>query len=244
MKKRGKICVMVKRLSLKGSFSLKISNYYNKEIKDSLFVKCVVPNTKTGDIYIKSKEGKFIVYISSSPLNTAQLVLKESPQKAEKFLKELRKEIFYRFEAERLLLVSYIKEGKIKQAQKNFLKLKIIKQKLSKVIKRDFHEMYLKKGFDEDYIMLSQRIYPKFLSDNQSKWYFLFPGVYKLSAKIDGFVEFSTKQRVKLINNLLKIDESEWVKFVVSGKNIPLNFYLAFSPKETLKWELTTIKLF
>jgi len=237
----GKICILIQKLS-RGKYSVYTSLNKWKNIKDNVFYQCETPPEGTGKIRVKSKGAFLNIVLTTSPLNLAQILIENYPYEAIHFLEKVSRDKFYSFEANRMLAELYMKSRNVPRAKE---KLSLIKSKaaiLRESITKDFQKNYMADGFDLRYFYLSQRIYPEFSKNKkESNFFYLFPGVYKLSAEFKGILVSKNGTR-KPLSPIIWIDTPGWYKIIAAESRGPIDFYLYFDPAETLKLELTKLK--
>lgn len=237
----GKICLLVERIS-SGRYSVSMASQKWKNLSKRIFFKCITPEPGGGKIYVKPENVYLNLFLTTSPINLAQILATKEPEKAISFLKELSKDRFYSFEARRMLVKLLIKSGKLREAAQNWKAISTRANILSRINEETFRKNYKKDGFDEIYLKLSQRIYPEFSRrSEESNKFFLFPGVYRLNKTISGFLKNEDEITIPLSDSLT-VEKPGWYSIVLKQDTIPLDFYLYFDPKNTLKFELQELK--
>ncbi len=238
-KGQGKVCALVRGISKRVLYRI----YFDGEkevLKERLYLKCAKPKRDFGRISVQSLEGYVEVFLSTSPLNIAQVLLEASPSKAEEFLLDLRQDNYYKFEASRLLFRLYSKLGRDKEASKIKPEIIFEAKKLREMLGKNFPRRYRRAGYDLGYLKLSQRVYPIFeRGRKKSKPFYLFPGVYRIKKPMNGYLE-TGGQKLQL-SGALRISAPGWARVVLEGDSLPKDFYLSFSPEDTLKWEVDEI---
>ncbi len=177
----GEVCVLVRRISRTGKYKV-IFAQEKTTLNKELYYRCKKPGENFGRIEVKSSGPYLEVFITSSPINLAQVLSRYFPREAETFLKDLRENKFYSFEANRLLYDLYRRTGRQSEASslKRALKPKAVL--LLDMALHRFRTRYRRAGFDPAYLSLSQRIYPEFeRGKRKSRRFYLLPGVYFLS---------------------------------------------------------------
>lgn len=237
----GKVCLLVERIS-SGRYSVIMSTRKWKNLTERTFFRCITPEQGVGKISVKPGNVYLNIYLTTSPINLAQILATKEPEKAIYFLKELSYDRFYSFEARRMLVKLLFKTGKLKAAMQNWHIISPKADILSRIKEETFKKTYKKDGFDEIYLKLSQRIYPEFSRrSRESDKFFLFPGVYRLNKTISGFLKNGGKIKTPLSDRLI-VENPGWYSIVVTQDTIPLDFYLYFDPENTLKFELQELK--
>ncbi len=236
-------CVLVEALT-KGSYNVKILSKNFKGRTGKIFAECERADEGIGKIDVKS-EGAFLnVYVTSSPLNLAQILIEKSPKMAEKFLLKLKKNRKFYFEATRLLMELYKNTGREKMARESYLSIKNISEKFLIKLSSDFSKEYFKDGFDKKYIELSQRVYPEFKRrKRKSKPFYIFPGVYEFNKEPHGYI-LTDGEKIIPKNRIFRIDKPGWAEFILAEDILPMNLFFYFDPEKTLKVELKKLEEF
>ena len=237
---RGKVCLMVRRISPKGRYQVGIDG--RKFLLDRrVFYRCKVPHRDFGRVWVKSIGPYLEVLITTSPVNLAQVLMRYFPGEAEKFLNSLKKDRYYSFEARRMLYLLYRRRGMEEKARALREKLKPQATLLMNLVSEKFRPRYRKAGFDPGYLSLSQRIYPEFERGKpKSRRFYLFPGVYAMSREFPCHLE-TDYGNLNFKDGKVVVPSPGWARLVPEDGKIPLHFYLYFSPKDTLLWELEEI---
>ncbi len=236
---KGKVCLLVRGISKRVIYRVYFDGE-RKVLRDRIYLKCARPRRDFGRISVQSLEGFVEVFLSTSPLNIAQVLVEENPSRAEKFLLLLEKEAYYKFEARRLLFELYSNLGREREALAVRSRIIFEARRLKEMLGKNFPPKYRRAGYDLGYLKLSQRIYPVFKRGRKkSKLFYLFPGVYTLKKPLEGYLEMG-EERIQLSGPVL-VSRPGWARVVLEGEFIPKDFYISFSPEDTLRWEVEEI---